>query len=126
MKIPNIYHYPGVCKLHGDCWEGLASGPSMKARWGIDPIELAKDHEAWTIEAELLSLGLINIISTHSPEKIILGGGVMSQEHLLPMIRNNIAKLWNNFTPLGNLSDLIINPVLGKESGIIGSLSLVC
>ena len=98
----------------------------MKARWGIDPIELAKDHEAWTIEAELLSLGLINIISTHSPEKIILGGGVMSQEHLLPMIRNNIAKIWNNFTPLVNLSNLITKPVLGKDSGIIGSLSLVC
>ena len=124
MRIPNTNNYPGVCKLHGDCWEGLASGPSMRARWGIDPVELPKDHEAWEIEAELLSLGLINIISNHSPDKIILGGGVMSQEHLLPMIRNNIAKIWNNFTPLVNLSNLITKPVLGKDSGIIGSLSL--
>ena len=126
MRIPNTNNYPGVCKLHGDCWEGLASGPSMRARWGIDPLELPKDHEAWEIEAELLSLGLINIISNHSPDKIILGGGVMSQEHLLPMIRNNITKIWNNFTPLVNLSNLITKPVLGKDSGIIGSLSLVC
>ena len=126
MRIPNSYNYPGVCKLHGDCWEGLASGPSMKDRWGVDPVELPKDHEAWEIEAELLSLGIINIISTHSPDKIILGGGVMSQEHLFPMIRNNVSKNWNNFTPLVNLSDLITKPVLGKDSGIIGSLSLVC
>ena len=126
MRIPNTNNYPGVCKLHGDCWEGLASGLSMRARWGIDPLELPKDHEAWEIEAELLSLGLINIISNHSPDKIILGGGVMSQEHLLPMIRNNITKIWNNFTPLVNLSNLITKPVLGKDSGIIGSLSLVC
>ena len=126
MMIPNTNNYPGVCKLHGDCWEGLASGPSMRARWGIDPVELPKDHEAWEIEAELLSFGLINIISNHSPDKIILGGGVMSQENLLPMIRNNIAKIWNNFTPLVNLSNLITKPVLGKDSGIIGSLSLVC
>ena len=68
----------------------------------------------------------INIISTISPDKIILGGGVMSQDHLLPKIRSNVVKLWNNFTPLGNLSDLITKPVLGKDSGIIGSLSLVC
>ena len=126
MKIPKSHKYSGVCKLHGDCWEGLASGPSMKARWGVDPSELPKKHEAWAIEAELLAQGLINLISTYSPEKIILGGGVMSQEHLLPMIRSNVAKLWNNFTPLGDLSDLITKPVLGNDSGIIGSLSLVC
>ena len=126
MKIPNTSNYSGVCKLHGDCWEGLASGPSMKARWGFDPQELPKNHEAWAIEAELLSLGLINIISTFSPEKIIMGGGVMLQEHLLSMIRSNIAILWNNFTPLGDISDLITKPVLGKDSGIIGALSLVC
>ena len=126
MRIPNTHNYSGVCNLHGDCWEGLASGPSMKARWGVDPVELPKNHEAWAIEAKLLSLGLINIISTYSPEKIIVGGGVLSQEHLLSMIRSNIAILWNNFTPLGDLSDLITKPVLGKDSGIIGALSLVC
>ena len=126
MRIPNTHNYSGVCNLHGDCWEGLASGPSMKARWGVDPVDLPKNHEAWAIEAKLLSLGLINIISTYSPEKIIVGGGVLSQEHLLSMIRSNIAILWNNFTPLGDLSNLITKPVLGKDSGIIGALSLVC
>ena len=126
MRIPNKENYPGVCKLHGDCWEGLASGPSIKARWGVNPAEIPESHEAWDIEAELLALGLINIISTHSPDKIILGGGVMSQKHLFPLILKNVSKFWNNFTPLGNLSDLITEPVLGKDSGIIGSLSLVC
>ncbi len=126
MKIPNKENYTGVCNLHGDCWEGLASGPSMKARWGVDPEELPENHEAWAIEAQLLSLGLINIISNYSPDKIILGGGVMSQKHLLSMIRDNIGKFWNNFIPLGNLFDLITEPALGKDSGIIGSLSLVC
>jgi len=124
MLIPNSDGFEGICEIHGNCWEGLASGPSMKARWGTQASNLSKTHEAWDKEAELLAIGLVNIIGNHSPDRIILGGGVMSQKHLFPLIRIKVAELWNNYTPLGSCTDLISQPGLGNDSGIIGSLSL--
>jgi len=125
MLIPNSENLKGVCEIHGDCWEGLASGPSMESRWGNEASTFSESHEAWEKEAELLAVGLINIISNHSPDKIIMGGGVMGQKQLFPMIRYNVEKVWNNYTPLVSLSDLISEPGLGVDSGIVGSLSLI-
>ena len=71
----------------------------------------------------MLAKGLVNIISNHSPDKIIMGGGVMSQKHLFPMIHSNVEKLWNNYTLL--LPDLISEPGLGIDSGVIGALCLI-
>ena len=124
MLIPNSDDFPGVCEIHGNCWEGLASGPSIESNWGIAASELSNSHEAWEKEADLLAKGLVNIISNHSPDKIIMGGGVMSQKHLFPMIQSNVEKLWNNYTPL-LLPDLISEPGLGIDSGIIGALCLI-
>ncbi|MFL2939879.1 MAG: ROK family protein [Candidatus Poseidoniales archaeon] len=123
MRIPPVDDFQGVCNIHGNCWEGLASGPSIESRWGTKASIIPTSHDAWKVEAELLASGLINIIANHSPDKIILGGGVMNQKHLFPMIKKRVVKLWNNYTPI-NFSDLIIEPLLGKDSGIIGSLEL--
>ncbi len=125
MLIPNSDKFKGVCEIHGDCWEGLASGPSIESRWGSEASKLSKSHEAWEKEADLLAKGLINIISNHSPDKIIMGGGVMSQKQLFPMIRSNVERAWNNYTSLVPLSNLISEPGLGTDSGIIGSISLI-
>ena len=125
MLIPNSDKFKGICEIHGDCWEGLASGPSIESRWGYEANKLSKSHEAWEKEADLLAKGLINIISNHSPDKIIMGGGVMSQKQLFPMIRSNVERAWNNYTPLVSLSNLISEPGLGTDSGIIGSISLI-
>ena len=124
MQVPSLDDFEGVCKIHGNCWEGLASGHSMESRWGVEADKLDKAHIAWEKEAELLAFGLVNIISNHSPDRIILGGGVMNQKHLFEMIRLNVEKIWNGYTPLGSLSDLIVEPGLGSDSGIIGSLTL--
>jgi len=124
MQVPCIDDFEGICKTHRNCWEGLASGPSMESRWGVEASKLDKTHVAWEKEAELLAFGLINIISNHSPDKIILGGGVMKQKHLLPMIIENVERLWNNYIPLIVPSDLIVETGLGGDSGIIGSLTL--
>ena len=123
MRIPTVDDFQGVCNVHGNCWEGLASGPSIESRWGTKASLIPPSHEAWRIEAESLAFGLVNIIASHSPDKIILGGGVMNQKHLFPMIKEHVVKLWNDYTPV-NFSDLIIEPSLGKDSGIIGSLEL--
>ena len=124
MFIPNIDDFTGICRIHGSCWEGLASGPAIQARWGVEASELSINHEAWKKEAQLLSFGIVNIIANHSPDKIVLGGGVMNQKHLFEMIRLNVEDIWNGHTPLGDISNLILEPALVNNSGIVGSLSL--
>ncbi len=122
--IPNEENLEGICRIHGSCWEGLASGPALIHRWGANVRDFPPDHKVWLEEARLLSLGIINILSNHSPDKIVLGGGIMNQRHLFKMIRINVEKMWNGYTPIGSLSELIVEPALGEESGIIGSLCL--
>ena len=124
MQVPNPDDFKGICRIHGDCWEGLASGPSIEARWGVIPSELPESHEAWEKEAELLASGIVSIIANHSPDRIILGGGVMKQKHLFSMIRSKVAEIWNDYTPLASPSELIVEPSLGSDSGITGALVL--
>ena len=124
IQVPNPDNFQGICRIHGDCWEGLASGPSIEARWGVPSSEIPESHEAWKKEAELLASGILSIIANHSPDRIILGGGVMKQKHLYQKIHSKVNELWNGFTPLGIISDLIVEPELGSDSGIIGALIL--
>ena len=79
--------FPGGCPFHGDCLEGLVSGPALEARWGQRGDTLQPGHPAWDLEAHYIALGLATWICTLSPQRIILGGGVMRQEHLFPRIR---------------------------------------
>ena len=124
IQVPNPDNFEGVCRIHGDCWEGLASGPSIEARWGVSPLELPESHQAWEKEAELLASGIVSIIANHSPDRVILGGGVMKQKHLFSMIRSKVGEMWNDYTPLVSPSELIVEPGLGSDSGIIGALVL--
>src|SRR6202007_1903057 len=89
--------FAGKCPYHGDCLEGLASGPAIQARWGKDPSCLPDNHPAWDLEAHYLALGLVNAICVLSPERIILGGGVMARQQLFPMIRGGVAELFNGY-----------------------------
>jgi fructokinase len=76
--------YPGRCPYHSDCFEGLACGPAIEKRWGQKAITLPADHPAWDLEAEYLALGLVNLITSLSPQRVILGGGVMQQRQIFP------------------------------------------
>ena len=90
LRIPHDWTedpFTGSCPYHGDCLEGLASGPAIEARWGIKPEELAPDHPAWALEAKYLAYGIANYVCTLSPERILLGGGVMRQSGLYVGIR---------------------------------------
>tara|TARA_B100000686_G_scaffold39570_1_gene41002 strand:+ start:1149 stop:2006 length:858 start_codon:yes stop_codon:yes gene_type:complete len=122
MQVPNPDNFQGVCRIHGDCWEGMASGPSIEARWGVPSTEISESHVAWEKEAELIASGIISIIANYSPDRIILGGGVMKQKHLYHKIHSKINELWNGYTPLGIVSDLVVEPELGSDSGVIGAL----
>ncbi len=112
--------FPGVCPYHGDCFEGLASGPAMNTRWGVGANTLPPDHPAWALEALYIALGLMSCVCAVSPRQIILGGGVMHQERLFPMVREQLARLLNGYLEPCE----IVPPGLGDRSGVLGALAL--
>jgi len=120
--------FAGGCPYHGDCFEGLANGPAMALRWGQPAETLPADHPAWPLEAHYLALGLVNIIVTLSPQRIVLGGGVMSQAQLFPLIRAEVKRLLNGYiqTPWVNtqLDAYIVPPGLGARAGVLGAIAL--
>ena len=121
MRVPHDWQadpYPGCCPYHGDCLEGLACGPALEGRWGQRGETIGMDHPAWEIEAQYLAYGLTNLIVVASPQRIILGGGVMEREFLFPLIRRNVKTLLNGYvkTPsiLEQLDQYIVPPGLGN------------
>jgi fructokinase len=119
--------YPGGCPFHGDCLEGLASGPAMQQRWGIPAPELSADHPGWVLEAHYLALGLANWVCTLSPKRIVLGGGVMQQSFLFPLIRSELVRLLNGYIKvreLENAEQYVVPAKLGNRAGIAGALVL--
>ncbi len=117
--------YLGTCPYHGDCLEGLAAGPSIYARYGIKGQELDQDHEVWEFISYYIAQALMNYVLIASPEKIILGGGVMHQEHLLVSIRKNLLELLGGYIDTSKIDeDYIVNPKLGDNAGLFGAYQL--
>lgn len=120
--------YPGICPYHNDCLEGLAGGPAIKERWGKPGIELVNSSEVWEMESYYLAQALVHYILILSPKKIILGGGVMKQKQLFPLIYRDVKKLLNKYIEFPQLSDgiekYIVSPELGDLAGITGALLL--
>lgn len=120
--------FAGVCPYHGSCLEGMASGPAIEARWRRPAADLPPAHEAWEVETHYLAHALANFVCTLSPQRIILGGGVMHQAHLFPMIRRRVQELLNGYVQspaiLERIDDFIVPPGLGDEAGVLGALAL--
>lgn len=120
--------FPGCCPFHGDCLEGLAAGGAIEKRWGQKAISLPVDHPAWALEAHYLSAGLVNFILTLSPERIIMGGGVMAQAQLFPLIRAEVQARLSSYLNVPEItSDIeryIVPPKLGERAGIAGAFAL--
>ena len=115
----------GVCPYHDGCLEGLAAGPAIGARVGGDARTLADDHPTFAIEAYYLAQMCANLIVTLSPERIILGGGVMQRACLLPMVREETARLLNGYVQSSmiteRMEEYIVTPALYPVSGLVGS-----
>ncbi|MBL8136236.1 MAG: ROK family protein [Acidobacteria bacterium] len=131
LRVPHDHAadpFPGVCPFHGDCLEGLASGPAMAARWGTAAETLDAGHPAWALEARYLALALQNIVCTLSPERVVIGGGVMAQPALLPRVRRELATLLNGYVQapevLHHMDEYVVAPVLGDRAGVAGALVL--
>ncbi len=131
IRIPhdtNADPFPGVCPYHGDCWEGVASGRAIEARWGQPPEELAGKDEVWELEARYVALGLVCVTCVLSPQRIIIGGGVGTAPDLLARVRPQVVALLNgylNTAAVGDgIADYIVPPALGSRSGVLGAIAL--
>jgi len=112
--------FAGTCPYHGDCLEGLACAPAILARWGQAGESLPDDHRAWELEAQYLALGIVNWICTLSPQRIILGGGVLRREKLYALVRAKVVELLAGYvTP-----PEILPPMLGGRAGVLGAIAL--
>ncbi len=116
-----------VCGFHDSCFEGLASGPSIEARWGAKGVDLADKAEVWELESEYIAEALVDYVMVYSPEKIVLGGGVMKQEQLFPLVRNKFTELLGGYiqTEQFKAQDSYIVPAgCGGDQGILGCTAL--
>jgi fructokinase len=131
MRLPHNWQadpFPGGCPYHGDCFEGLASGPSMQKRWGAPAEQLPLDHPAWSIEVEHIAQALSTLVCVLSPQRLILGGGVMQNANLFPPIRMRLQELLNGYVQspeiINRIDDFVVPPGLGNQSGVLGALAM--
>lgn len=122
-------HFPGVCEYHRNCLEGLASGPAMKERWKVkSALDLPPEHPGWDLEARYLGIALANYTMTFSPKRIVMGGGVMRQTHLLPKIRQQMVTYLSGYiqnpTVIAGLETYIVKAGLEENSGVLGAMAL--
>jgi fructokinase len=120
--------FSGCCPFHENCFEGLASGTSINKRWNATPSHLPTDHPAWELEAHYLALGLMAIICIVSPQKILMGGGVMKHERLFPLVRKNVQRYLNGYLHIpaivSDIDTYIQPPLLGDNTGVLGAFAL--
>jgi fructokinase len=131
MRLPHDLAadpFPGRCPFHGDCLEGMAAGPAIGERWKTPANELTPDHPAWALEAEYLAQACATLTCILSPQRIALGGGVMDQTHLFPLVRTRTLELLNGYVQapaiLEHIDQFIVPPGLGNRAGVSGCLAL--
>ncbi|MFE5714235.1 ROK family protein [Streptomyces sp. NPDC056501] len=130
LAVPRIAgdDFPGSCPFHGDCWEGLAGGEAMGARWGAPAEELTGDalREALRLEVAYLAAGLRNIVYTTAPQRIVIGGGVSEFPGLFPLLRAELAVALAGYPGLSEhaAEDFVVPARLGRLAGPAGGLVL--
>lgn len=124
----NSDKYAGKCPYHQNCFEGLASGPSIKERWGISAEDLDDHHPAWELEADYIAQAMCDFICSFSPKRIILGGGVMQKKFLYPLIREKTQQYLNGYVQsemiTSRMNEYIVPPGLGNQAGMLGAIAL--
>ena len=131
IRIPHnleLDPFQGACPYHGDCFEGLACGPAIQARFGKPAEAFSDDDPFWDMEAGYIANALVNYILTLAPEMIIIGGGVMQKEIMFPKVRAKVQELLNSYLMhdllLKNMDKYIVPPLLGNRSGVLGGIAL--
>jgi fructokinase len=121
-------HFAGSCPFHGDCFEGLASGPAIEKRSGMRGEHLSDDDPFWDIEADYIASALVTYILVLSPKIIILGGGIMRRRFLLQNVRDRVLHSLGGYVRnallIDHISSYIVPPALGGLSGVFGAIAL--
>jgi len=121
--------FAGICAFHGDCVEGLASGPAIEARGGMPASKLPMEHPVWSCVAHDLGQLLHTMVLTTAPQRIFLGGGVLNaQTHLFERVQKELTRSLNHYVEAEELetgiAQYIVPPGLGTMSGPLGALAL--
>ncbi len=130
VRVPRAIgdDFPGACPFHGDCLEGMISGPALRARSGIPGEMLGDDDPTWDFVAHYTAHALLNFICTLSPERIVIGGGVSHRPFLFPLFRQRVQSLLNGYIRnpalLTDIDGYIVPPGLGDDAGSLGALAL--
>jgi fructokinase len=136
MRLPRLAgdDFPGICPYHGDCWEGLCSGPAIEARTGVAASDLPSDHPAWRITAHYVAVALANIVCIVSPQRVIIGGGVrkggrLGNQAFFDMVRKGLQKTLNAYvaSPVfqaDGIREYVVAPQLGDDAGVCGAMAL--
>ena len=122
-RHPDDAQFAGVCPFHGDCLEGLASGPAVIARWGHSLSDLGEDHPGAAMIAWYLGQAVCSFQAVMDPARIVLGGGVMATPGLLAMVRTEAAKAGGGYFA-GDPAEAVVAPGLGSDSGLLGALAV--
>jgi len=125
-RDPRDLHFAGICPFHGDCVEGLASGPAIQARWDCDLSSLPADHAAHAIIAGYIAQLAATIVLLHAPGMLVIGGGVLGASGALSRIRSQTLALLGGYLPhlcdMQRIEQFISAPALGADSAIVGAL----
>ena len=127
-RDPERDPFDGWCPFHKDCFEGLAAGPAMEQRWGQKAETLLPDHPAWDLEAHYIAQALHTLICVYSPQRIVLGGGIMNQNQLFPLVRQKVLDSLNGYVRhaaiLDEINAFIVPPGFGNQAGVLGAIAL--
>ena len=131
IRIPHdlkLDPFQGACPYHGDCFEGLAAGPAIQARFGQRAETLTNDNPYWDVEAGYIAHALTNFILSLAPQRIIIGGGVMQKDFMFPLVRKKVQELLNGYIShdriIDHMDDYIVPPALGGQAGVLGCIAL--
>lgn len=120
--------FPGNCPYHRDCLEGMAAGPAIEERWGQKGQELGAEHQAWDLESNYLAQALQSLVCVLSPQRIIMGGGVMNQPGLITKVREKTVTYLNDYIQhpaiTEHIDEYIVPPALGGRAGVLGAIAL--
>ncbi|GAA4296391.1 ROK family protein [Anaerocolumna aminovalerica] len=119
--------FKGVCPYHTTCLEGLASGTAIEKRWGKKAEDLREFPEVWNLEAYYIGQAIVNYILTLSPQRIVLGGGVIHQKQLFPLIREQVKEQLNGYIKtdqIEHIEEYIVPAKLKDNQGIMGCIQL--
>lgn len=118
-------NFKGICPFHDGCLEGMAAGPSLKARTGISGENIDPSDPVWDVEAYYLAQAALNVTVSFRPDVIVFGGGVMSNDYMIKKVKDQFLKLLNNYIPIPPIDDYIVTPVVqGNGSATLGNFIL--